>query len=121
MPGQGGTQRLPKFIPRAKAAEMMMMGTSIDAQEAYRLGLVNIVVPLPELMTTAREWATTICNNGPLAVKAVKEAMTFGLEKTLDDGIDYEKSLVEQLLRADDAKEGAKAFAEKRKPIFKGK
>jgi enoyl-CoA hydratase/carnithine racemase len=109
------------MIPWAKAAELLFTGTAIDAQEAYRIGLVNLVVPLSELMPTAKEWARRICQNGPLALKAAKESMMEGTNMTLDEGLKLEKSLVDKLLMTEDAKEGVKAFNEKRKPVFKGK
>jgi len=121
IPGWGGTQRLPRMIPWAKAAELLFTGTAIDAQEAYRIGLVNLVVPLSELMPTAKEWARRICQNGPLALRAAKESMMEGINMTLDEGLKLEKSLVDKLLMTEDAKEGVKAFNEKRKPVFKGK
>lgn len=121
IPGWGGTQRLPRMIPWAKAAELLFTGTAIDAQEAYRIGLVNLVVPLSELMPTAKEWARRICQNGPLALRAAKESMMEGINMTLDEGLKLEKSLVDNLLMTEDAKEGVKAFNEKRKPVFKGK
>jgi enoyl-CoA hydratase/carnithine racemase len=121
MPGLGGTQRLPRMLPWAKAAELLLMGSTIDAQEAYRIGLVNLVVPFPELMPTAKEWARKICENGPLGVRAAKESMTMGIDKTLDEGLALEKSISDHLLTTEDAKEGAKAFAEKRKPVFKAR
>lgn len=121
IPGWGGTQRLPRMIPWAKAAELLFTGTAIDAQEAYRIGLVNLVVPLSELMPTAKEWARRICQNGPLGVRAAKESMTVGIDMTLEEGQKLEKSLVDKLLMTEDAKEGVKAFNEKRKPVFKGR
>jgi enoyl-CoA hydratase/carnithine racemase len=121
IPGWGGTQRLPRMIPWAKAAELLFTGAAIDAQEAYRIGLVNLVVPLSELMPTAKEWARRICQNGPLALRAAKESMMEGINMTLDEGLKLEKSLVDKLLMTEDAKEGVKAFNEKRKPVFKGK
>lgn len=121
IPGWGGTQRLPRVIPRAKAAEMLLMGTPVDAQEAYRIGLVNKVVPLDQLMPTAREWAETICRNGPLAVRAAKEAMVRGPSMSLKDGLKLEHALESKLLGSDDFMEGISAFKEKRKPDFKEK
>jgi enoyl-CoA hydratase/carnithine racemase len=121
IPGWGGTQRLPRMIPRALAAEMLLTGASVDADEAYRIGLVNKVVPPAELMTTAEAYAERIAQNGPLAVRAAKEAMIRGTSMTLDKGMKLELKLVDGLLGTEDAKEGPKAFAEKRKPVFKGK
>ncbi len=121
IPGWGGTQRLPRMVARAKAAELLFTGAAIDAQEAYRIGLVNAVVSLPELVPTAKEWARRICQNGPLALKAAKESMIRGIDMTLEEGLELEQSIVDKLIMSEDAIEGAKAFAEKRKPVFKGK
>ena len=121
IPGWGGTQRLPRMIPMAKAAEMLLTGDRIDANEAYRLGIVNKVVPAAELMDAAEAMANKIAKNGPLAVRAAKEAMIRGTSMTLDEGMQLELDLVESLLNTEDAKEGPKAFAEKRKPEFKGR
>jgi len=121
MPGMGGTQRLPRFIPRARAAEMVLMGIQIDAQEAYRIGLVNKVVPLEQLMPTAREWAEIICQRGPLGVRASKEAMIRGCSMPLEEGLQLERSLNSQIRNTEDFMEGARAFAEKRPPVYRGK
>ncbi|MDR9458833.1 MAG: enoyl-CoA hydratase-related protein [Dehalococcoidia bacterium] len=121
IPGWGGTQRLPRMIPMAKAAEMLLTGDRIDANEAYRIGIVNKVVPASELMDAAEAMANKIAKNGPLAVRAAKEAMIRGTSMTLDEGMQLELDLVESLLDTEDAKEGPKAFAEKRKPEFKGR
>jgi len=118
MPGWGGTQRLPRLIPGAKAAELLLMGNTIDANEAYRIGLVNKVVPAEELMTNAREWAAKICENGPLGVRAAKEAMIRGINMSLDDGLYLEKFLFDIVVATDDRKEGTSAFTEKRKPHY---
>ena len=121
IPGWGGTQRLPRAIPKCKAAEMLLMGKPIDAQEAYRIGLVNKVVPQAEVLSTAKEWAQTICQAGPLAVRAAKEAMLRGCDMTLEDGLRLESSLVAYVLATEDFAEGTKAFVEKRKPNYKAK
>ncbi len=121
MPGAGGTQRLPRFVPRAKAAEILLMGQRIDAQEAYHIGLVNKVVPLDQLMPTAREWAEIICRAGPLGVRATKEAMIRGYSMTLEEGLQLEGSLANRIRETEDFMEGARAFAEKRKPDYKAK
>ena len=121
MPGGGGTQRLPRLIPWCKAAELLLIGKPIDAQEAYRIGLVNKVVPLDQLMPTAREWAEAICQAGPLAVRASKEAMTRGYSMTLEDGLRLEYSLTNYVMSTEDFSEGTRAFVEKRKPAYKGK
>jgi enoyl-CoA hydratase/carnithine racemase len=121
VPGGGGTQRLPRTIPRGIAAEMLFTGKSIDAQEAYRIGLVNKVVPIDMLMSTVKEIAESICQNGPLAVRAAKEAMIRGMSMSLEDGLRLEDSLTQFIVSSKDFSEGTQAFIEKRKPKFEGK
>jgi E-phenylitaconyl-CoA hydratase len=100
---------------------MLLTGEPIDAQEAYRLGLINRVVPLPQLLPTAREWAENLCRLGPLALRAAKEAMARGLNIDLADGLRLEQELFASLLDTEDFEEGTRAFVERRKPEFKGK
>ena len=121
LPGWGGTQRLPRVIPRCKAAEILLLGRPIDAQEAYRIGLVNKVVPAAQLMQAAQEWASQLCEVGPLAARAIKEAMNRGVELTLEHGLKLEWQLEMGLFTSEDMQEGVKSFAEKRKPQFKAK
>ena len=121
IPGLGATQRLPRMVPWCKAAEILLMGRPIDAREAYRIGLVNKVVPLEQLMPTAKEWAETICQAGPLAVRATKEAMINGYNMTLEEGLQLEHSLEVYATNTEDFAEGTKAFLEKRKPDYKAK
>jgi enoyl-CoA hydratase/carnithine racemase len=120
-PGGGGTQRLPRTIPRRIAAEMLFTGKTIDAQEAYRIGLANRVVPPAELMSEARKLALAICRNAPLAVRAVKEAMVRGLSLSLEDGLQLEDDLTRYIMSTKDFEEGITAFKEKRKPKFEGR
>jgi len=121
IPGLGATQRLPRMVPWCKAAEILLMGKPIDAQEAYRIGLVNKVVPPEQLMPTAKEWAEVICQAGPLAVRATKEAMIKGYNMTLEEGLQLEHSLEVYATSTEDFAEGTKAFVEKRKPAYKAK
>jgi len=121
IPGAGGTQRLPRMIPIARAMEIILMAQRIDAQEALRLGLVNRVVPGPEVMPTALKMAEAIQENGPLAVRAAKEAIIRGLSMPLEEGLRLESVLQSYLLKTEDAIEGPRAFAEKRKPQYKAK
>jgi enoyl-CoA hydratase/carnithine racemase len=121
IPGWGGTQRLPRIIPQAKAAEMLFTGKPIDAKEAYRIGLVNKVVPPAQLMAAAQEMADSICRPAPLAVRAAKQAMLLGADRSLEDGIELEKTLMDYLVTTADFEEGSQAFLSKRKPEFKGK
>ena len=121
IPAWGGTQRLPRMIPWCKAAEILLMGRPIDAQEAYRIGLVNKIVPPEEVMSTAKEWAEVICQAGPLAVRAAKEAMIRGTSMPLEQGLRLEHSLNDLCLGTEDFNEGITAFVEKRKPVYKAK
>ncbi len=121
IPGWGGTQRLPRAVPLAKAAEMLLTGRPINAQEAYRTGLVNRVVPLEQLMSTARQLAELLCRPAPLAVRAAKQAMLQGVELALEDGLTLERQLNDFLLATDDFEEGCRAALEGRRPTFKGK
>jgi E-phenylitaconyl-CoA hydratase len=121
MPGAGGTQRLPRAIPAAKAMEMILLAEPIDAREAHRLGLVNAVVPAAEVLPTARRWAQTITERGPLAIRAAKEAIIRGQSLPLADGLRLEAFLSGTLRGTQDAMEGPTAFAEKRKPRFQGR
>jgi enoyl-CoA hydratase/carnithine racemase len=121
IPAWGGTQRLPRAIPRCKAAELLLMGKLIDAGEACRIGLVNITVTPEAVISTAREWAETICQAGPLAVRAAKEALVRGSSLTLEEGLRLETALETHLLGTEDFTEGTAAFLEKRKPDFKAR
>lgn len=121
MPGAGGTQRLPRAIPLAKAMELILMARTLTAEEALHWGLVNAVVPPADLLKTAREWADVICERGPLAVRAAKEATLRGLTMPLADGLRLEAFLSGTLRGTADAVEGPKAFAEKRKPNFQAR
>ena len=121
MPGAGGTQRLPRALPLAKALEMILMARTLTAEEALRWGLVNAVVPPAELLPTARTWAQELCERGPLAVRAAKEAVVRGLTMPLADGLRLEAFLSGTLRGTEDAVEGPRAFAEKRKPGFRAR
>jgi E-phenylitaconyl-CoA hydratase len=121
IPGLGGTQRLPRRISSAKAAEMILMGTPVNAEEAYRIGLVNAVVPLAQLLPTAEQWAAKICENGPLAVQKAKEAMIRGRNLSLADGLRLELAFFEEVLQSEDYEEGLRALKEQRKPEYKGR
>lgn len=121
IPGAGGTQRLPRTVSLAKAMEMILMAKTLTAAEALQAGLINAVAPAAELMPTARAWAETICERGPLAVRAAKEAVMRGLAMPLPDGLRLEAFLSGTLRGTEDAVEGPKAFAEKRKPSFQAR
>ncbi len=121
LPGNGGTQRALRQLPYAIAMEMLLLGRRITAPEALSYGLINKVVPIGELMTTAEQYAHRLCENGPLALRAVKELAIRSQSVPLEHGIRLEESFQEFLRTTEDAKEGPRAFAEKRKPEYKAR
>jgi E-phenylitaconyl-CoA hydratase len=121
MPGAGGTQRLPRAIPLAWANYMILTGEQMDAETALRVGLISHIVPREQLLDKAFEIAGIICERGPLAVKTAKEAIIRGQDMPLDHGLAYEDVLLARLMDTEDAKEGPRAFTEKRKPVYKGR
>jgi E-phenylitaconyl-CoA hydratase len=121
IPGAGGTQRLQMNVPLSKALEMILTGEQIDAAEAYRVGLVNKVVPMDQLMATAEQYASIIKERAPLAVWAAKEAIMRGRNMPLEDGLRWETTIGSTTMNSEDRAEGMKAFAEKRKPNFQAR
>jgi enoyl-CoA hydratase/carnithine racemase len=121
IPGWGGTQRLPRMIPQAKAAEIIFLGVPMSAEEACRFGLVNKVVPPERLLPTATEWAAKICEKGPLAIRRAKEAMIRGREMPLQDGLRLELAFFEETLHSEDYQEGLRSLADGRKPKYRGR
>lgn len=120
IPGYGGTQRLSRLVGRGKAKEMIFSGNMIDAAEAHRIGLVDEVYPVDELMNRAMELAKTIASKAPVAVSVAKECINRGLDINLCAGCDFEKTSFGTIFDTKDAKEGMAAFLEKRKAEFKG-
>ena len=118
IPAGGSHIRLPRQVPWAIAMELLLTGKTIDAQRAFDVGLINGVVPADQLMPVAMEVAETICMNGPLAVRTAKEIAVRALN--LEAGFVLERALSQRVMRSADAKEGPKAFMEKRPPEFKG-
>lgn len=121
IPWDGGTQRLPRLVGRAKALEIILLGEPISAKEAYRVGLVNKVVKLVELPLAVANVAREMASGAPVAVKYAKEAVDKGLELTLEQGLRLEADLYSLLQTTQDRIEGIAAFREKRPPTFEGK
>ncbi len=121
VPGAGGTQRLPRLIGKARAKDLILTARRIDAGEAERIGLVNRVAPAGRLREVALEVANAIAANGPVAVRAAKDAVDRGLELSLEGGLEHEARCYERTLGTQDRLEALAAFAEKRKPHFRGR
>jgi enoyl-CoA hydratase len=119
-PGYGGTVRLPRLVGRGRALELLLTGATIDAAEAYRIGLVNRVVPADRLLEEAEQLLRTILEQGPLAVRSVLEAVDVGLDLDLDSALRFEANLFGLLSATADMREGTAAFLEKRQPRFEG-
>ncbi|MEB3774314.1 MAG: 3-hydroxyacyl-CoA dehydrogenase/enoyl-CoA hydratase family protein [Desulfurococcales archaeon] len=121
IPGAGGTQRLPRLVGRSRAKEMIFTGDMIPAAEAYRIGLVDRVVPPERLEQEARALALKLAEKPPIALAAAKYAVEVGMESSIWSGLNLEASLFALLFSTEDVIEGVTAFLEKRKPKFKGK
>jgi enoyl-CoA hydratase len=121
IPGFGGTQRLSRLIGKGLASELLFTGDMIDAEEAQRVGLVNRVVPLEQLLDECRKIAEKIAMRGPVAVRICKEVVRDGMEMDLARACQHEADLFGVCFASQDQKEGMKAFLEKREPRFTGK
>jgi enoyl-CoA hydratase len=121
MAGSGGTQRMARLIGIPKALEICMSGELYDAQECYRIGLVNQLVPYDQLIPAGEKMAASFLKGAPLALRYIKEAIYKGSEMTLEQGLRFESDLQSMVMQTEDAKEGPRAFVEKRPPNWKGK
>lgn len=121
LPAYGGTQRLTRDVAVARALELMLAGTDIDAEAAFQLGLLNRVVEKEHLLDTAKDLAREIASLAPLAVRACLKAVTEGLKLPFEEGLKLERELFASLFATADAREGTRAFLEKRAPLFKGR
>ena len=121
VPMMGSTVRLPRQIPYVNAMEIMLTGELIDAREALRLGFINKVVPKGQVMEEAQRYANIIAKNGPLAIKAIKQGVLEGIGLPIKEGLAKELEYGIPVLFSEDAREGPRAFKEKREPKFQGK
>ena len=121
MAGSGGTQRMARLVGIPKALEICLSGELYDAQECYRIGLVNQLVPYDQLIPAGEKMAATFLKGAPLASRYIKEAIYKGSEMTLEQGLRLESDLQSMVMQTEDAKEGPRAFVEKRPPVWKGR
>jgi len=120
IPGGGGTQRLPRLVGKGRAMQIILSGGMINAQEAYRIGLVNEVVPVADLISRSEAILNQIFKNAPISVKYLLEAVNKGMETSLNEGLSLEASLFGICASTEDKKEGTQAFLQKRHANFKG-
>jgi len=118
--GFGGTQRLPRLVGKGMAFELLLSGRNINADEALKIGLVNKVVPLKELILTVEKLALSIIKNAPIAIKSTIDSVNVGADLSLKNGLNNEQEEFSKLFNSRDTKEGLLAFLEKRSPKFKG-
>ena len=122
IPGAGGTQRLPRLIGTSKAKELIYTGDKLNGEEALRVGLVNHAEQdFDQAYNKALEIAAKIGEKGPIAIKAAKQAISYGVNVDLRSGLELEDACYAKTIPTEDRMEGLKAFAEKRKPVYKGK
>jgi enoyl-CoA hydratase/carnithine racemase len=121
LPGGGGTQRLPRLVGKGRALQLILSGGMIGAQEAYRIGLVNEVVPAANLIARAEEILKQIASNAPVAVRLSLEAVNRGMDTSQSEGFALEASYFGLCAATDDKREGTSAFLEKRMPRFHGR
>jgi methylglutaconyl-CoA hydratase len=120
IPGAGGTQRLPRLVGEGNAKNMILRAKRISAAEAYQIGLLQEIYPADELVAMTYNISCEIARNGPIAVAQAKQAITKGMQATLDEGLGIEKSCYQKTIATSDRIEGLRAFQEKRPPVYEG-
>lgn len=120
IPGWGGTQRLPRLVGRTRALEMLLLGTRITPAQALSIGLITRIAQPGQLMDDAKDLARTLAKKAPVAVQIILDAVTRGLETSVDEGMKIELEGSNRVGKTKDAIEGMMAFIEKREPAFKG-
>ncbi len=118
LPGNGGTQRLPRLIGASKALDLMVTGRTLSPSEAHEIGILDRLFPADQLEDETRKYAETLANGASEAIGSIKLAVHGGIERPLNEGLETERKLVEPLFDSDEAREGISAFMEKRKPEF---
>jgi enoyl-CoA hydratase/carnithine racemase len=121
IPGNGGTQRLPRLVGRSRALDLMATGRPLSPEEALAIGLVDRVFPSEELPARTHEYAEALTRGAVVAIGLVKQAVNRGLEMALDDALAYEREALFRAFATEDSAEGVRAFLEKRQPVFKGR
>ncbi|MDR7462165.1 MAG: enoyl-CoA hydratase/isomerase family protein [Armatimonadota bacterium] len=120
LPGNGGTQRLPRLVGWSRALDLMVTGRTLTAEEAHAYGILDRLVPAERLAEETAEYARKLASGPVRAVGAIKLAVRLGVDRPLEDGLRLERELVDGLFRSEDAQEGIRAFLEKRAPLFRG-
>jgi enoyl-CoA hydratase/carnithine racemase len=121
LPGNGGTQRLPRLIGASRALELMITGETVSPPEALGMGLVNRLYPAGQLVEQTESFAGRLASGASLAIRQIKRAVYEGIELPMEEALALERELIEPLFDSEDAREGFSAFAEKRQPVYKGR
>jgi enoyl-CoA hydratase/carnithine racemase len=121
LPGNGGTQRLPRLVGRTRALDLMITGEPVHPRRAHELGIVDRLFPESSFVDDTMKYARRVASGATLAIAKIKQAVYEGLELPLTDALKLERELIEPLFDSDDAKEGFAAFAEKRQPVYTGR